>query len=55
MTRKILHLCFKMFNFNAVDFAFRNISPSQNPSVAIFALGEGWHNYHVRISLKILK
>lgn len=24
----------------------KNISPSQNPSVAIFALGEGWHNYH---------
>jgi stearoyl-CoA desaturase (delta-9 desaturase) len=23
-----------------------NISPAQNPSVAIFALGEGWHNYH---------
>lgn len=25
---------------------FRTISPSQNPSVALFALGEGWHNYH---------
>jgi len=24
----------------------KSISPSQNPSVAIFALGEGWHNYH---------
>lgn len=24
----------------------KEISPSQNPSVAIFALGEGWHNYH---------
>lgn len=23
-----------------------NINPSQNPSVAIFAFGEGWHNYH---------
>jgi len=22
------------------------ISPSQNPSVALFAMGEGWHNYH---------
>uniref|UniRef100_A0A6M2DZW5 Putative fatty acid desaturase n=1 Tax=Xenopsylla cheopis TaxID=163159 RepID=A0A6M2DZW5_XENCH len=24
----------------------REISPSENPSVAMFALGEGWHNYH---------
>jgi stearoyl-CoA desaturase (delta-9 desaturase) len=23
-----------------------SISPSQNPTVAFFALGEGWHNYH---------
>lgn len=23
-----------------------NINPSQNPSVAAFAFGEGWHNYH---------
>lgn len=23
-----------------------NISPSENPTVALFALGEGWHNYH---------
>lgn len=23
-----------------------NISPSQNPSVATLAFGEGWHNYH---------
>lgn len=24
----------------------RYINPSQNQTVAIFALGEGWHNYH---------
>jgi len=24
----------------------KSISPSQNPSVALFAFGEGWHNYH---------
>ena len=25
---------------------FRTINPSQNIGVSIFALGEGWHNYH---------
>lgn len=25
---------------------FRTINPSENKSVAIFAFGEGWHNYH---------
>lgn len=25
---------------------FRNISPVENLSVAIAAMGEGWHNYH---------
>jgi stearoyl-CoA desaturase (Delta-9 desaturase) len=25
---------------------YRHISPTENPSVALFALGEGWHNYH---------
>lgn len=24
----------------------RHINPSENPSVAMFAFGEGWHNYH---------
>lgn len=24
----------------------RSINPSQNKSVAFFAFGEGWHNYH---------
>ncbi|KAJ6640796.1 Acyl-CoA Delta-9 desaturase [Pseudolycoriella hygida] len=23
-----------------------NINPSENPTVAVWALGEGWHNYH---------
>lgn len=25
---------------------YRYINPSQNKGVALFALGEGWHNYH---------
>lgn len=27
-------------------FSFRTINPSENLGVAIFAFGEGWHNYH---------
>ena len=29
---------------NALHFRF--INPSENKLVSIFALGEGWHNYH---------
>lgn len=32
-----------MYNFCRIC---SSINPSQNPSVAIFAFGEGWHNYH---------
>lgn len=28
------------------NFFYRHINPSQNKTVAILALGEGWHNYH---------
>jgi stearoyl-CoA desaturase (delta-9 desaturase) len=27
-------------------FNFRKIQPSENALVSIFAMGEGWHNYH---------
>lgn len=27
-------------------FIIRSINPAENMSVAIFAFGEGWHNYH---------
>ena len=27
-------------------FIFSQISPSENSTVAAFAFGEGWHNYH---------
>lgn len=27
-------------------FIFRTINPSENLSVSLGALGEGWHNYH---------
>lgn len=29
-----------------IFFGYRTISPVENLSVAIAALGEGWHNYH---------
>jgi stearoyl-CoA desaturase (delta-9 desaturase) len=32
--------------FEKVSSAFRFINPAENLSVAVFALGEGWHNYH---------
>lgn len=37
----IFHLCITRSN--------REISPSQNPTVALLAFGEGWHNYHVSV------
>lgn len=27
-------------------FLFRRINPAENIIVSIFAMGEGWHNYH---------
>jgi stearoyl-CoA desaturase (delta-9 desaturase) len=30
----------------AASVPYRNIYPSENFLVSIFALGEGWHNYH---------
>lgn len=29
-----------------MKFLCRYINPSENKSVAVFAFGEGWHNYH---------
>lgn len=29
-----------------MKYSYRFINPAENFSVAIFALGEGWHNYH---------
>lgn len=35
----------------------RKINPVENIAVAVVAMGEGWHNYHVRClpTLKVLK
>lgn len=44
----------KLSSFNKIDsHKFRAITPGENISVAIFALGEGWHNYH-HVRIKIL-
>lgn len=32
--------------FALVRIIIRYINPSENKSVALFAFGEGWHNYH---------
>jgi stearoyl-CoA desaturase (delta-9 desaturase) len=29
-----------------IKCVFRNITPTENPTVALLAFGEGWHNYH---------
>lgn len=43
------HTISKNYGFHAIpslDFFFRTMYPSENTSVAILALGEGFHNYH---------
>lgn len=35
-----------LFRSNKIPFTDRNINPSENKGVALFAFGEGWHNYH---------
>jgi len=42
IVQKRLQYNYSLYNV----YCNRNINPAQNLSVAVAALGEGWHNYH---------